>query len=872
MKKRLLSYVLIAAMLMTMLVSVTPVVSAEERKTKAISVVFDNSGSMYMSGSNDYSGKDDVPKAWCRATYAMEVFASMLNEGDVMQIHPMNPAYKDDTCTGTPYLFGENPLLINGPKDAGKIRDLYLKVVDGGAYTPLASIPAAYEALKKMNADEKYLVVLTDGATFYTDANTEMSESETLKTLTSTLGSIKDVQVMYLGMGPAQKPGGEDATHQYAVAADTAKVLHELTKMCNTIFGRDALPNVSGSVDIDVSMKKVIVFAQGKGASDVVMGGFQPVSQVKVEPSQRGIDPRGAGGSYESIPLGGVVDNNLGGVIATFENIPAGNHALNVGGEYNAIEVYYEPDVSLQLQFADQQGNPIDPQQCYAGTYTLSWYMIDNQTGERTDSALLGTPQYDIQLKLLDKNGNEKPVEPQGQSQVDLTLEAGDNLTGTFLVTYLNRYTSQSSMEDLGWGPNGLTITPRPVGEVKLSVTGGKDTYQLSTFEQEATYQVQYYCQGEPVTGADLDRAEEPKVAVEGGNAKVEIKKNGDGSGWTVSLKYNVDAVSTQCGEQKITFTGSYTNVDGETGQAVPVIKPYTLEDDSHGLRVELQLQEDYYVLYELDGAEPVTVKLTVEGMNLTADQFAATTVRVQIDGLQENTHYTVTPDPVNSSYIIRFTPDSGIEAQDYTIRAVAQGKDEVGRDITADASAEVSFNSIPLWLKILLWVLAILLVLLLIWLYLNAKVLPKRIVIERYNYRIGSKEVSGDVTCNFSGKKRGYLEITPPYFPAAPMASSCSAGFELVAVSPRRIKSSHRYIGIRAVIPGDEMSINRIKVGGLTMVKNADGEFVRMGTTHPEPVSEDVDSGVSVCIYGDVPGPRNRKVSVALDVRLQFE
>lgn len=46
--------------------------------SRSIAIVFDNSGSMYMQGN----------KAWCRATYAIEVFASMMNVGDVLRVYP----------------------------------------------------------------------------------------------------------------------------------------------------------------------------------------------------------------------------------------------------------------------------------------------------------------------------------------------------------------------------------------------------------------------------------------------------------------------------------------------------------------------------------------------------------------------------------------------------------------------------------------------------------------------------------------------------------------------------------------------------------------------------------------------------------------
>ena len=855
MKKRLFSLALVAVLLLSLLVPVLPEVKAENKEPKrAISVVFDNSGSMYMSNYNDYSGNDEMTKAWCRATYAMEVFASMLNEGDVMEIHPMNPAYLNTEGTGPMYVYGDNPLVINGPQDAGKIRDLFLIVANGGAYTPLDSITAAYESLKKMSADEKYLVVLTDGARFYRSANSEaMSESETISVLTSTLGSIDDVKVMYLGMGPANKPGGEDATHIYATAADTSNVLFELTKMCNTIFGRDALPNVTDSMNIDVSMKKVIVFAQGKGADNVTLGSFQSQSQVKVAPSQRGIDPNGAGDSYDPIPYGGIVDNDLGGVIATFGKIPAGSYPVSVGGSYDAIEIYYEPDVRLQLQFTDEAGNPVDPQDCHADTYTLSWYMVDNQTGQKTTSSLLGTPEYNINLYLKDKNGNSKPIPQAQDNQVQLTLEAGDNLTGSFKVTYLERYESESSMQDLDWGPNGLNITPRPVGEVKLSVTGGKDTYQLSTFEQDAVYEITYYCQGEPVTGADLERAEAPTVVVEGGNAKYDIQKTD--SGWTVSLKYNGEPADTTCGSQTVTFSGSYTNVDGETGQAAPVTKAFELEDDSHGLKVELQTADTYFVLSSLDSADPVAAKLTVEGMDLDAAQFAATTVKIQIDGMKENVHYTVTPDAESSSYLIRFNPDADIDTTDYTIRAQAQGKDEFGRDISASSTLDISFNSIPLWLKILIWVLAILLIIFLIWAYMNMKVLPKDIRAGKGTFTVEGDLVTGTIRCFLSGggKKRGTLEVQSPTAMGQPQAK-CGYRLELEAISPRRTKSASRRVRVVGITPLSTTNTVSLVIGAWRMAKDpVTNKLVKVGGKPDTPVSFNIGNNCQTTVSAEV-------------------
>ena len=65
--------------------NVDAAVITKTEKTYDIAVVFDNSGSMYQN------------QAWCRAKYAMEIFASMLNynNGDTLKIFPMWEVTRD---------------------------------------------------------------------------------------------------------------------------------------------------------------------------------------------------------------------------------------------------------------------------------------------------------------------------------------------------------------------------------------------------------------------------------------------------------------------------------------------------------------------------------------------------------------------------------------------------------------------------------------------------------------------------------------------------------------------------------------------------------------------------------------------------------
>ena len=61
---------------------------AAESVSKYINVVYDDSGSMIKS-DGDASSAEFYDK-WCQAKYAMEVFSTMLSEGDTLNIFPMS--------------------------------------------------------------------------------------------------------------------------------------------------------------------------------------------------------------------------------------------------------------------------------------------------------------------------------------------------------------------------------------------------------------------------------------------------------------------------------------------------------------------------------------------------------------------------------------------------------------------------------------------------------------------------------------------------------------------------------------------------------------------------------------------------------------
>ena len=122
--------------------------SKQQTPQRAIAVVFDNSGSMY-------TGDSSQSKAWCRATYGMEVFAAMMNPGDVLEIYPMSPVEVE----GKSYT-QDNPLVISDEKEVSKIREIYTP--SAGA-TPIETVSAAYEGLSKYKGKEQWLMLLLTG-------------------------------------------------------------------------------------------------------------------------------------------------------------------------------------------------------------------------------------------------------------------------------------------------------------------------------------------------------------------------------------------------------------------------------------------------------------------------------------------------------------------------------------------------------------------------------------------------------------------------------------------------------------------------------------------------------------------------------------
>ncbi len=847
--KKVAACILILLLLAGTLGGAATAAPGKSETKRSIAIVFDNSGSMY----------EQQNPAWCRATYATEVFAAMMNEGDTMTIYPMHPV----EIGGKTYT-SDSPVVISGPRDAETVRRIYTPDAGG---TPIETIDAAYASLLRSDG-EQWLIVLTDGAEFY--ENDRNLGGETSAKLTERLGRYNDsVNVMYLGIGAeAAMPSlsGGRCLYFGDKADDSTQVLSKLTYMCNMIFGRDTMDITGSDVSIDVSMKKMIFFVQGRSVSDIAVTGEdgQEIGKRVDEHATR-FSELGAGG----VNAGNTSDDNLQGLIVTYENCRAGDARLAYTGDASSIAAYYEPDVDLVVQLVDEATGQVvsGSEVAYAGDYTLRYGLIDNQSGELTESPLLGSTHYEVDYTV---NGETfTAVSDEKHDALSLTLAAGDVLDATISADYLSGYHLEKSGPDFGWPEAGFRIEVRAIDPEKLSfeLTGGQADYPLSQLEELGHYTMKASYDGQPLEG-ELLGTWKPQLALTGGNAGADFSPNGDKSGYDVRLLYNEDPIHTDAGEYALEYNVAYTNEDGQTGSGVQKSLSFTVTNDGFGLRADLERKQSYYQLSKLEEGEPLILHLSKDGVPLTDEELADVKLTVDAGGIPCETEML----PGESAYAIRLKAGDGIATGSHTVACRAESTDSLGQPIEGSDKTSVEIQKYPAWLRTAIILLAILLLLLLIWLYLNSKILPKRIMVSKTIFTVDGEAITGKASSTYSGggKKKGTLEVHSPKCPTNPMAK-CGFMLELKAYSPRRVRSSARLATVTDVRAINGNNVSGVRIGTVQFMKESGGKLTRSGARKNAPTEFQIGNKKQCVVTGEVLDPNGGTASISLVVTLSF-
>lgn len=819
--------------------------AADAEKTRAIAIVFDNSGSMYIK----MNGDDDSTKAWCRATYAMESFATMMNSSDVMMIYPMHSI----TVDGKTYS-SNNPLKVT-QKNAAIIREIYTPNPKG---TPIETISVACEGLQATSADEKWLIVLTDGDKFYQNGS-EMSKENTITQLNSVLSTCNStVNVMYLGIGAnAAMPTSVKGNYDYYAekAQSSAEVLSKLTNMCNTIFGRDTLTVTGKEISFDVSMSKLILFIQGSGIQNVSLSGVNPIWTSELKFASKGGGGQ-ATGIFQS-------DNSLQGVMLTYNDLDAGTYNISYGGNATSVVAYYEPNVDIAAVLYDATGNRVATMDSInAGTYTMKYMLVD-RSGVPTSSKLLGNTKYEVTYSI---NGNEHLVVSDKAGEIELEMQPNDVLDAYFKVTYLNGYTLQRGANTLGWPQEGLVFNPPPAGMLKASLSSGAKSYRLTKLPEESVYRVNFEYEGANLSGTQLDNVV-VTAKLEGGKASCTV--NCDDQGYYVTIGYNETALNTDIGDYTLSVTGIYTNEDGLDTNLALAKANFKIVDDSSKLAMSVDVEQDYYVTSQLKDGKPIIVNLTLGGQLLTKEQMK----QVQFSATADGVKLIATPLPDKSAYEIKIDADNPPKDGKYGLKFSATTVNNIGREVKAENSTTVEVNALPLWLRILIPILIILLIAALVLVFMTRKVLPKNIRLINTSFIVDGEKIKGNANPNYSGagKKTGSITISSPRYQPNPMAKA-SLSMTIEAVSPRYVRSSQRRMRVVQISPAPKTYVNSYALGNASFTKDATtGKFKKGGGKTQDFQPFEFGNNAKMSIRAEVLDGDGGTVAVSFSSNIQF-
>lgn len=729
--KKVLTHILVAVLLISNLFVCTLPVSAGKAEIKrSIAIVFDNSGSMYVKGE----------KAWCRSTYAMEVFASMLNKGDSLSIHPMNPI----EVNGKKYTM-DSPFIITDPNQTSQIRNIY---TDKALDTHIETIDAAIKHLSASQGTENYMIVLTDGQVFY-EGGKELSVSDTKKKLAERFNNSigPDLNILYLGIG--SKVAMPEMNSEYYMgekASDSKNVLSSLTMMCNKIFARDTLPtsHISGkTIDFDITLSKLIVFVQGENVSDVKVTGKNGATATPAGSTKTQYSSVGAGNYKKSGQS--PVDNSLQGMLVTYTDCSAGSYDISYSGKASNVEVYYEPDADLDFVFTDEEGNLVEPESLYKGNYKVQFGLKDAKTGELITSDLLGDPVYEGKYVVNDK---EYPIKHSGKSgETPVALDVGDTFTAELTASYLNGYSITKTAKDFGWPEGSLTVAAKPAGDVRLEITGGDKVYNLATLEQSGTYTAKVYYKGEQLTGPELEKVD---LKWEPEKSNAELKKEFKDDHWALSLHYKdpSNPIATKCGKCTVTIHAFYTP-DGseETSGRAPLT--YIIEDKVVTPEITLSASQKHFEISKLDKGKSIKALITSKGNKLSPEEFEKLDFKVDCEGLG----YTVTPLPEESAFEIKLNSTGKVEKGKYKITTSVVQKDNLGRELSDEESIKVRLSNMPLWLIWLLWLLIIAAIIVIAYFVSHIKRLPTKLHTNKRDcvMNIGGEDVTKNTAFNAS-------------------------------------------------------------------------------------------------------------------------
>lgn len=692
------------------------IVVADSRTSKTINVVFDDSGSMYENGET----------RWCKAKYALEVFSSMMGPNDRMNVFCMNgPEVHVDVS--------------NYSDRVNVIHNMNSEYGD----TPFSSIARAGDPLIEMGGEttERWLVVLTDGEMYREDYEIVSQED-----LQDELVYYADngINTVYLCIGyDAVVLNSQPERNFYTEhAVESVDILSSVTRIANQIFDHQVISSSfidvrqnEYTVDIDIPIDQLIVFAQGEAVSlgNMEYNGevIRPVSNFEVRHSGDVMPTPAVGGS----PSDFLVDYSLHGYVTTFEPtneaFDAGTYKINITNA-TMVEFYYRPKVEIGCDLI-YNGNPVQAtDQLYSGDYEVSMYFVNPLTGQNVDSKLLVADSYSL---TVNNNGSTQEI-PFQSGTFSLTEGSVVTIARAYLPGNISLQTT-----------NTYKVLPKPIA-LTLSVENTNTTYnpdQLGSLANPYSITVYHADTGEKLNEEEWNATE--LTLESGGGLAWSIEKGTEVGTWvarpvsadgTISgvipgdysfvaaaqyqigdqFAYGTGTVNTSISE----YAGSSLYVDIQDPQSEIPINNLTKE---HSLHVSVS-----YLNPDTGTVEPIT-----EEMWNNFETNVSTTGKItwSVEKGDTTGSYILTPSASKSD---KFFSNGGVETITFSI-----GGQEGERSYFGTDNQDVNVNPlspVEKALKVLPFLLGLLLLLSIILGYVRKYKIPAKTVFRPHRSYIG--------------------------------------------------------------------------------------------------------------------------------------
>ncbi|MBQ7545848.1 MAG: VWA domain-containing protein [Clostridia bacterium] len=402
---------------------VSHVSAASVRNKKIVSLVYDDSTSMYGD-------------KWSYANYAMQTFTAMLNSGDDLYI-----TYMSNSSNSIKIDVSDLPGAVK------KIRDHS----DAGK-TPFNSLQSAINKLKNTNdknvSTQYWLVVFTDGD--FNDANLAQVEDELDTFANEKMANDSLPQIIYMTIGDVN----QEYTPHPSSSAVSVIAANSNDEIADCLF--DIASRVTGRIRVDDKDIRMIDNKTLQFSSKIPLLNISVL--IQNTPSRidkiAGVENRSIPIKYEipvsspeqTISLATDEASKMHGIVTLAGmnqgNIPSGDYRISLTDSIDLknVVIMYEPALELKIKLFDADGKELTD---------LTHVPLDSKVSAKADIYEFGTDnQIDYSLlssgikEHIEHNADDKQIDSQsGLKLDDLKLELGKNtvracadLPGYFLL------------------------------------------------------------------------------------------------------------------------------------------------------------------------------------------------------------------------------------------------------------------------------------------------------------------------------------------------------------------------------------------------------------------------------------------------------